>query len=59
LFEHDLFEKPVPTFPDHALRRIAFELRRQPAAITFGENGTDQPSKAFGLLVMQIAGQAE
>src|SRR5216684_1499266 len=21
LFEHDLFGKPVPTFPDHALRR--------------------------------------
>jgi hypothetical protein len=23
LFEHDLFGKPVPTFPDHALERIA------------------------------------
>jgi hypothetical protein len=22
LFEHDLFGKPVPTFPDHALERF-------------------------------------
>src|SRR5690242_2682911 len=34
-------------------------LRRPPAAIVLGENGTDQPAETFGLLIMQIAGQAE
>jgi hypothetical protein len=27
LFEHDLFGKPVPTFPDHALESAALALR--------------------------------
>jgi hypothetical protein len=32
LFEHDLFRKPVSTFRDHALRRLArdYGLRRRP-----------------------------
>jgi hypothetical protein len=34
-------------------------LRRPTAAIVFGENGTDQPAKPLGFLVVQIAGQAE
>jgi len=28
LFEHDLFGKPVPTFPDHALGRRYFKRRQ-------------------------------
>src|SRR5215207_3749453 len=34
-------------------------LRRPPAAIVLGEDGTDQPAETLSLLVMQIAGQAE
>src|SRR5829696_3124739 len=34
-------------------------LRRPPAAIILGENGPDQPAETLGLLVVQIAGQAE
>jgi hypothetical protein len=26
LFTHDLFEKPVPTFPDHALAQAASDF---------------------------------
>src|SRR6266480_881995 len=33
--------------------------RRQPAAIVLGEDRANQPSEALGLLVVQIAGQAE
>src|SRR6266850_5342944 len=34
-------------------------LRRPPATIVLGENRTYQPAEALGLLVVQIAGQAE
>src|SRR3979411_2433245 len=32
---------------------------RPPATVVFGKDGADQPAKTFGLLVVQIAGQAE
>jgi hypothetical protein len=31
LMEHDLFGKPVSTFPDHALKRDGFMLKRHRA----------------------------
>ena len=34
-------------------------LRRPTAAIILGQNGPDQAAEALGLLVVQIAGQAE
>ena len=34
LFKHDLFGKPVPTFPDHALNSAFFSLIRLAAAIS-------------------------
>ena len=34
-------------------------LRRPTAAIILGQNGPDQAAKTLGLLVVQIAGQAE
>ena len=37
----------------------ALALRRPSAAIVLGQNGPDQPAEAFGLFVVQIAGQAE
>src|SRR5882762_3256500 len=38
LFEHDLFGKPVPTFPDHALGRPhQLQRRRQPEAALAGK----------------------
>src|SRR6476619_2874480 len=30
LFEHDLFGKPVSTFPDHALRTLTIAVNRRP-----------------------------
>jgi hypothetical protein len=33
LFEHDLFGKPVPTFPDHALGCPPQATSRRPAAL--------------------------
>ena len=39
--------------------RSATALRRQPAAVVRGEYRADQPTEALGLLVVEIAGQAE
>src|SRR3954465_1810550 len=38
---------------------LASALRRPPVAVLLGEDGADQPAKPLGLLVVQIAGQAE
>ena len=45
--------------PARAFRPGATTLRRQPAAIVLGEDRADQPAETLGLLVVQIAGQAE
>src|SRR4051794_12873391 len=37
----------------------AWASGRPAAAVVFGENGTDQAAETLGLLVVQIAGQAE
>jgi len=39
--------------------RHGVTYNRQPAAIVLGEYRADQPTEALGLLVVQIAGQAE
>jgi len=38
LFEHDLFGKPVPTFPDHALEAFSSEVDSG----SHGENASDR-----------------
>jgi hypothetical protein len=50
LFEHDLFGKPVPTFPDHALKKKAAWFPKRPflsyGSLTF--NGRFQDVGARG-----------
>ena len=48
---------PLPAV-SHRIRSVT-ALRRQPATIVLGEYRADQPTVALGLLVVQIAGQAE
>src|SRR5882757_1763396 len=42
----------------HRIDAVA-PLRRPAAPIVLGEDGTDQPAETLGLLIVQIAGQAE
>jgi hypothetical protein len=63
LFEHDLFGKPVPTFPDHALipmgRFVAKwgpipQGQSAPISLIFGAEGQDSPA-APALAFAEIA----
>jgi len=52
LFEHDLFGKPVPTFPDHALNqslRLAASCSFSAANLAKGELGSTWRSRSRGL----------
>jgi len=46
LFEHDLFGKPVPTFPDHALAIIGATIARL--------RRPDRREKTLGLLLQAL-----
>jgi len=49
LFEHDLFGKPVPTFPDHALL-FEHDLRANASRLSRGKTGTHPRVKPEGML---------
>src|SRR5436190_24388956 len=62
LFEHDLRANAVRLSRGKTASHFSgscSRLGRPAVTIVFGEDGTDQPAEALGLLVVQIAGQAE
>ena len=57
LFEHDLFGKPVSTFPDHALvERQPDDLARTVAAVAMSRLGEGVGKLPFLLLVAPLGG---
>src|SRR5258708_39255045 len=43
LFEHDLFGKPVPTFPDHAPVRTQYKARVRQITLLFPHDNSLEP----------------
>jgi hypothetical protein len=60
LFEHDLFGKPVPTFPDHALKKKAAWFPKRPflsygGSTLTGDFRTSAPGAYFPAVSYSVA----